>query len=62
IGQRPPVAARVPARRHAERNVLAVVKPRPPVTEASTPAMRTKSSGRKRKAMPLAEGQLGFDF
>lgn len=61
IGQRPPVAARVPARRHAER-VPAVVKPRTPVTEASTPAMRTKSSGRKRKAMPLAEGQLGFDF
>lgn len=62
FGQRPSLAARIPPRLDQERKALTTVTPRPPLTDAPTPDLRAKTSARKRKPIPVAEGQLGFDF
>lgn len=62
VAQRPSLAARIPPRRDQERKALTTVTPRPPRTDAPTTDLRAKTSARKRKPIPVAEGQLGFDF
>ena len=62
VAQRPSLAARIPPRLDQERKALTTVTPRPPLTDAPTPDLRAETSARKRKPIPVAEGQLGFDF
>lgn len=58
----PSLAVRVPPRRDQERKAPLTVKQRSPLTDAPTLDLRAKPSERKRKPIPVAEGQLGFDF
>ena len=52
----------VTVRRHEERKVPPVAKPRTTLTDVSPSDRPSKPLGRKRRAVPVAEGQLGFDF
>lgn len=62
VAQRPSPSARVPPHCDQERKAPTIVKPRPPLTDPPISKLQAKTSARKRKPIPVAEGQLGFDF
>ncbi|MFC7376917.1 helix-turn-helix transcriptional regulator [Brevundimonas sp. GCM10030266] len=62
LHSRPPRPPRAPARRPEDRSVPERVEPRPAIEDMSITEPRARTSGRKRKTIPVAEGQLGFDF
>lgn len=62
LHQRPVRAPRAPARRPEERSVPGSVAARPSMTDMSSAHTGARLSAHRRKTLPVAEGQLGFDF